>query len=389
MVIVRLCVSLDQDMIYLTHASQSFGRSIDVDLGYITLALASAINYTSAAQSTETISLSATPATRSQQVYALATSCTTMIIAVTFTLIHLDQYTPLEQYWIKAFSPKSRIELVLILFLVLWWTIATWIQTSIQGICGEGKGQYNLYFSTWACCWTSIWTLERWMVASGLASLKQFMASFPNRAPGFLALFVLSLCTLLCFTDSYVNWEEGSTILQDSLNDVGRAQWLWLFFVTSLTIPCSVAFVLVEIFREDRSNADNSQEKTQLEMIFEGAILLVLVLVWIPSVIVATTPGGVASLVGNSYFFTWATTVFVMETAVWWVHDWRKRIHEQLQEQQDEYLKIQQEVLAKSRQSGESSNVDTNATADGVSERNAGEQDAAEAPVAASPVAGI
>lgn len=291
---------------------------------------------------------SATAATKEQQNYSLSASMITMIISVFVTLVHLDHYTRLEQVWIKAFRPKAKVELGIILFLVLWWIIATWLQTSVNGIAGDGKGQYNLYFSTWSCCWTSIWTLERWMVASGMASFKQFLASWPNRAPGWCTILFLSFCTMLCLVDLFVNKDEGSDILQEQLRQVGQAQWNWLLFVASMTIPCAAGFVIVEIFREDKQGGD--QDKSQLETILEGVIFLLLVLAWIPSVIVATTPGGVASLVGNTYFFIWATTVFVMETAVWWVHDWRKRIHQQLQVQQDEYRKIQEGVLAKSRE---------------------------------------
>jgi hypothetical protein len=324
------------------------------------LALASAINYTSAVRSTDAILNSTTAATQSQQSYALAASVITMIIAIFVTIVHLDRYTRLEKIWIQAFRPKAKVELGLILFLIVWWVIAAWIQTSVTGIAGDGKGQINLYFSTWACCWTSIWTLERWMVASGMASFKQFLASWPNRAPGWCTILFLSLCTMLCLVDLFVNWKEGSEVLVDQLTLIPKSQWEWLLFVASVTIPCAAGFVIVEIFREDKGGGN--QEKSQLETIAEGVVCLLLVLAWIPSVIVATTSGGVASLVGNTYFFIWATTVLVMETAVWWVHDWRKRIHQRLQVQLDDYRKIQEGVLAKSREVVAHASVGTSET---------------------------
>ena len=316
--------------------------------GYITLLLASAINYSSAKQSDEAILSSAVPATPGQKSYAMAASMVTMILSIFILLLHLD-CSPLQKFWIKAFRPKSKIELGFILFFVIWWVVATWIQTSVGGISGTGKGQYNLYFSTWACCWTSIWTLERWIVASGMASFKDFLAEWPNRAPSWIATLILSFCTLLTYLDLYLNWDEqgSSDILQEQLSVVGRSQWQWLLFVASITIPCALVFVVVEVFRTQGPEAD-SNHKSQWETVLEGVILLLLVLGWIPSVMVATTPGGIASLVGNSYFFTWATTVFVMETFVWWIHDWRKRIHLILQRQQEEYEKIQEKVLEKS-----------------------------------------
>lgn len=221
-------------------------------------------------------------------------------------------------------------------------------QSSVKGIAGTGKGQYNLYFSTWACCWTSIWTLERWIVASGMASFKQFLAEWPNRAPSWIATLILSICTLLCFLDLFLNWQEpsASKVLQEQLEQVGSSQWEWLLFVASVTIPCAIGFVVVEVFREQGPEGDQNN-KSQWETILEGCILLLLVLGWVPSVMVATTPGGIASLVGNAYFFVWATTVFVLETMVWWIHDWRKRIHIVLQQQQEEYEKVQKKVLQK------------------------------------------
>jgi hypothetical protein len=77
--------------------------------------------------------------------------------------------------------------------------------------------------------------------------------------------------------------------------------------------------------------------------------LVLLVLAWIPTVIIATSPGGAASLVGNAYFCTWINTVFVMETFIWFVHDLRKGVHSALQVKEREYQKFQQQVLSKSR----------------------------------------
>ena len=68
------------------------------------------------------------------------------------------------------------------------------------------------------------------------------------------------------------------------------------------------------------------------------------------SVIVATTPGGFASLVGNAYFFTWLTTVFVMETSLWFIHDFRGSVHKALDEKNLEYKLQQEKVLQQSKQ---------------------------------------
>jgi hypothetical protein len=82
---------------------------------------------------------------------------------------------------------------------------------------------------------------------------------------------------------------------------VGMSQWQWLLFVTSFSLLPAAGFVLVEIFRETKPGEDKNT-KVEWETILEGFSLLLLVILWIPSVIVATTPGGAASFVGNGTF---------------------------------------------------------------------------------------
>ena len=169
-----------------------------------------------------------------------------------------------------------------------------------------------------------------------------------------ITIFFLAFAAFLSFLDLFLNWEDASEqstesqVLLDKFEDVSNSQWEWLLSITSLTLPVAASFVLVELFRVKRSLGDQNQ-KSEVESVVEGVFLGLLVLGWLPSVIIATTPGGAASQVGNAYFFTWACTVFVMETSVWWIHDWRKGIHKEIQQQEEEYRKIQQKVLANTR----------------------------------------
>jgi len=315
--------------------------------GYLTLTLASSINLNSALQSKEAIQPTAVAASEKQRRYSMAVSIVTLILCVIIIFAHLDRYTPLKKYWYQAFGPKDKIELYLVVFVCVWWLVATSIQTGIRGIAGDGKGQYNLYFSTWACFWASVWTFERWLVSRGRSSFQGFMASWPHRAPGWIAIFFFSFGDLMCILDLFLNWDAAYPSDDDpqrtQFDAISRRQWEWLLFTTAFTIPFAVGFVLVELFRE--TAIGKTSPKSGWETILEGVVLCLLVLTWIPSVIVATTPGGVASLVGNAYFFTWLGTTFVIETAVWWIHDWRKSIQSMLEQQEEDYRKIQKEVL--------------------------------------------
>jgi hypothetical protein len=207
--------------------------------GYLTLILASSINFNSALQSTEAIHSSAVAAGENQQRYAIAVSMVTLILCVLIILAHLDRYTPLKKYSYQAFAPKAKFELYLIVFLITWWAVATWIQTGIRGIAGDGKGQYNLYFSTWACFWTTVWTLERWVVSCGHSSFKGFMASWPHRAPGWIAIFFFSISDLMCIVDLFLNWDNAYPSSSDpqriQKEDISNAQWNWLLFTTAIT----------------------------------------------------------------------------------------------------------------------------------------------------------
>jgi len=127
---------------------------------------------------------------------------------------------------------------------------------------------------------------------------------------------------------------------------VGEGQWQWLVIVCVFTFCPSVVFVLVELFRETKADG-SSVDKSPTEVVVEGIFFLVLAMAWIPTVMIATTPRGAASLIGNSYFFTWMLAIFVFEGLIWFIHDKRKETHKALKEKKAEYKKQQQKVLEK------------------------------------------
>jgi hypothetical protein len=188
-------------------------------------------------------------------------------------------------------------------------------------------------------------------VAAGWSSLRSFVASWPHRAPGWLLILFLSILTLLSYLDLFLNYGQlgggdhraNSVYLYfASVNDV---QWTWLLIIASFTILPSAFFVLIELFRDSRSRT-----KGQAENILEGISLSLLGLAWIPTVMVATAPGGAASLIGNSYFLTWLLIVFLLETFVWYVHDLRKEFHHSLREKSQAYQDHQRRVYERTKE---------------------------------------
>ena len=320
--------------------------------GYLILVITSGVNYSAAYVSDdvnyflgEGAAPSAVAASEVQRRYAEAVALISIIVSSFIVVAHLDRCTPLKKYWFQIFKAKSRCEAYIIAVLIVWWLVALWINTGINGIAGDGKRQFNLYFSSWACFFICIWTMERWMVACEYLSYKKFLASWPNRAPGWIAIFFLSVGSLLCVVDLFANWKDSGIKYYEIVQD---SQWNWMFFATAFTIAPAGGFILAEITREINAGEDKNT-KPEWENIFEGVLLLLLFVIWIPSVIIATTPGGLASLVGNAYFFIWGTTAFVVDTCVWWIHDWRRRVLTIIQEQEEKYRNIQKDVLERSR----------------------------------------
>jgi hypothetical protein len=129
---------------------------------------------------------------------------------------------------------------------------------------------------------------------------------------------------------------------------IGNGQWQWLIIVAVFTFCPSVVFVLIELFRETKADGSNTA-KSNTEVVIEGVCFLTLVLAWIPTVLIATTPRGAASLIGNAYFFTWIMTIFVFEGFIWYIHDKRKETHYALKEKEDEYHQRQRKVLEQTR----------------------------------------
>lgn len=320
--------------------------------GYLTIALASVINYHAAEISMDPINLRTIPANKTQQEYAIAVSLVSAVIAGILVLIHIDRLF-FTSFWIKAFgNPKSYLELGIIIFLVLWWSIATIIQTGVLGIAGDGRGQLNLYYSTWVCLYTSIWVLERKIMDFDFPSIRGFITGWPYRAPGWIAILLSSFFTLCWYIDLYLNTYSRPDRLPENLrilwDDVEKSQYLWLLFIASITMLPSGIFMFLEIIRTNPSS-DDAKGKGSLETIAEGFCLALLTLCWIPSVIIVTTPGGFASKVGNAYFFTWLTTIMVLETMLWFIHDARGNVQKSIMEKEIEYQKHKEKVLNESK----------------------------------------
>jgi len=141
--------------------------------GYITLTLASFINYDAAQKSADVLdgNISVVPSTSGQRGYAVAVAVVSLIVSVFCLVTHLDRITPLQKFWSALFRDGSRFEGVLLALWSLWWAVGTGVATAVTGIAGDGKGQYSLYYSYWVCCLTTLWALERWWVAAGWVSV--------------------------------------------------------------------------------------------------------------------------------------------------------------------------------------------------------------------------
>lgn len=177
---------------------------------YITLTLASFINYDSAQKSSDVFGSGGVPSTIDQRRYAVAVSIVSLIISSVTVVGHLDRFL-LQKFWQETvFNVGSRVELVLLLFLVIWWSVGTGLQSSVTGIAGDSKGQYSFYFSSWACLFSSFFALDAWIQESAddNGGVKAFVRSWPNRAPAWICIAVLSLSTLVWYIDLWRNHEN-------------------------------------------------------------------------------------------------------------------------------------------------------------------------------------
>jgi hypothetical protein len=149
-------------------------------------------------------------------------------------------------------------------------------------------------------------------------------------------------CWISCCIPSLI---FHSSYFLEHFDGVSEGQWQWLIIVSVFTFCPAVFFVLIELFRETKADGSTAV-KSNLEAFIEGLWLVGLTFAWIATVMIATTPQGAASLIGNSYFFTWSMSIFVFEAFIWYIHDKRKATYDALKEKHDEYRQRQQKNLA-------------------------------------------
>eukprot|EP00985_Skeletonema_marinoi_P010586 scaffold4958_cov145-Skeletonema_marinoi.AAC.28 len=295
--------------------------------------------------------------------YAMAAACITIIISSFAILCHFDCTSLRKTLWPKMFGPNKRVELCILIFLVIFWLVTIWFNTTIRGIAGEGNEQYNLYFTSWLCLWTTFWTLERWFVAS--VSFADF-------------LFVL---------DAMRNWDEGTAAtpyVNNMFANVSRHEWGFLLTSTITASIVSLCWILAEIFRRNKKEGDAL--KSDVENYVEGIALHLLAIEWIILIFFTTMPGHAASLIGNLYFSTWATCFSIIATLIWWLRDWRKDIADTINDQQAEYERAKRAILRREEQrlaqarredaNDQSDAVDTNdSNLDEIVEEDAAKED--------------
>lgn len=241
----------------------------------------------------------------------------------------------------NLFQNGSEIECFLIVLSTLWWIVGTWITTSIHGVAGDGRGQFNLYFSTWLCLFTNMNLIEMWLVDAGHSSIYQAVKSWPHRAPGWILIFVATLACMLSILDIYLRFDsalEDGSHLKERLDGVSNAQWAFLILACAVSFATAFGFSLIELFRREDYYVQNI--KSSFELSLEGISLGLLVVIWVSVCVIATT-NGACSEVGNSYFLTWASTGVVIQTFINWLQDWRKGVHEIILQQYREYRESQ------------------------------------------------
>jgi hypothetical protein len=134
----------------------------------------------------------------------------------------------------------------------------------------------------------------------------------------------------------------------EHFESIGNGQWQWLIIVVVITFIPSVVFVLIELFRETKAHGSTAP-KSSTEVFLEGVCFLTLISAWTPTVMIATTPRGAASLIGNSYFTTWLMSIFVCEGLIWFIHDKRNETYYALKVKEEEYRRRQRRVLEQAR----------------------------------------
>ena len=260
--------------------------------------LSSIINYHGVIVSLDATDVHVIGSTGVQRQYGYIAALITCVVSGFCVLCHLDSFTCLSKLWTdNLFAPKSKFETILDLSLLVWWFMTVVIQTRADGIAGDGKGQYNIYFSTWFCLFCAISVVESKMMEHDWPSIKSFIKSWPHRSPGWIAILTSDFFTLWWYVDLYttyissVNEDELDPKLFTYYGSIPNMQYELLLLVAAATLLPACIFVFIEIFRDS-----SEDKKGSIETFIEAFCLFSLACVWIPAVCVVTTPGGFAAV---------------------------------------------------------------------------------------------
>ena len=267
--------------------------------GYLTMFLSSIINYHGIIVSQNTTDVHVIASTGVQRQYGYIVALISCLVSGSCVVCHLDRISCLANTWKNnLFAPKSKFETILDFSLLLWWFMAVVIQTRSDGIAGDGKEQYNIYFSSWFCLFCAISAVESKMMEYDWPSIKRFIESWPHRSPGWIAILASDFFTLWWYVDIYITYvtspvreEHLNPMLVSYYGSISSTQYEILILVAAGTLLPAIGFIFMEIFRDS-----SEDKKGSLETYIEAFCLFSLACAWIPGVCVATTPGGFATV---------------------------------------------------------------------------------------------
>ena len=181
----------------------------------------------------------------------------------------------------------------------------------------------------------------------------QSILSWPYRAPGWIMIFIATMVNFICILDLYTNYDDVYDVaiyIFEKYDNIFIGQWIWILFVCCCTVVIALGFSIVELFRRSNSGSGSGSSggdnrigiKNTCESQLEGICLAILVIIWLPTIVIATTDNGIASDFGNTYFFTWTSAIVVIRTFNTWLQDWRKDVHDARRQLRLEYEQSKQ-----------------------------------------------
>jgi hypothetical protein len=222
-------------------------------------------------------------------------------------IVHFDTVC-LPRLWFVIFRDGSKVELLLLWAMVLFWVVGLYVCTSSLSV---GEVQANVFFTTWICFIAAALNCGVWRVSAGLPSLAEQVSNH-HRETTYNWLWTLLFASTFAgaVSDIYFCRKDVTLRFRGKDLDLSERAWIIILSIVWGCVGICITAVLLNHYLHQEISFKICGGKIRFLLGWrqlEGIVILVMVVIFFWLIYAHTGANGLINGLTNAYFGCWGS----------------------------------------------------------------------------------